>query len=134
MGQAACWTRYECVVDGAQIACLFNPRTGWSVYSAKAHLPGEGAHRVWVVYTPRPDELNPGFAAPLYRNGAVVIAHSAQLAAALRNLPGGDRAAVLVEQVVALEAREERVAFGDSLPAGLKLVLDDERPSEQPVE
>jgi molecular chaperone DnaK (HSP70) len=50
-----------------------------------------------------------------------------QLAAAVRALPGGDRAAVLVEQVVDLEAREERVALGDTLPAGLKLVLDDER-------
>ena len=40
----------------------------------------------------------------------------------LRSLPGGERAAILVEQVVALEAREERVAFGDTLPAGLRLV------------
>ena len=48
----------------------------------------------------------------------------AQLAALLHTLPGGDRAVVLVEQVVALEAREERVALGDTLPAGLKLVLD----------
>jgi hypothetical protein len=53
-----------------------------------------------------------------------------QLAGAVRALPGGDRAAVLVEQVVALEAREELVALGDTLPAGLKLVLDDERPTE----
>ena len=51
----------------------------------------------------------------------------AQLADALRALPGGDRAVVLVEQVVALEAREERVALGDTLPAGLKLVIDDDR-------
>jgi molecular chaperone DnaK (HSP70) len=50
-----------------------------------------------------------------------------QLADMLRTLPGGERAAVLVEQVVALEAREERVALGDTLPAGLKLVIDDER-------
>ena len=48
-----------------------------------------------------------------------------QLAAVVRGMPGGDRAAVLVEQVVELEAREELVALGDSLPAGLKLVLDD---------
>jgi hypothetical protein len=47
---------------------------------------------------------------------------------AVRALPGGDRAAVLVEQVIALEAREEQVALGDTLPAGLKLVIDDERP------
>jgi hypothetical protein len=52
----------------------------------------------------------------------------AQLAAAVRALPGGDRAAVLVEQVVDLEAREERVALGDTLPAGLKLVHADEPP------
>ncbi|HTL34518.1 MAG TPA: Hsp70 family protein [Kofleriaceae bacterium] len=51
----------------------------------------------------------------------------AQLATFVRNLRGGDRAVVLVEQVVALEAREERVALGDTLPAGLKLVIDDER-------
>jgi hypothetical protein len=50
-----------------------------------------------------------------------------KLAALVRGMPGGDRAAVLVEQVVALEAREERVALGDTLPAGLRLVIDDER-------
>jgi molecular chaperone DnaK (HSP70) len=49
-----------------------------------------------------------------------------QLAATVRAMPGGDRAAVLVEQVVELEAREERVALGDTLPAGLKLALDDD--------
>jgi len=54
----------------------------------------------------------------------------ARLAATVRAMPGGDRAAVLVEQVVDLEAREERVALGDTLPAGLKLVIDDERPAE----
>ena len=42
-------------------------------------------------------------------------------------MPGGDRAVVLIEQVVELEAREERVALGDTLPAGLRLVIDDER-------
>ncbi|MCE9580426.1 MAG: hsp70 family protein [Deltaproteobacteria bacterium] len=46
------------------------------------------------------------------------------IAALVRALPGGDRAAVLVEQVVALEAREERVALGDTLPSGLRLVAD----------
>jgi molecular chaperone DnaK (HSP70) len=51
----------------------------------------------------------------------------AQLAQVVRAMPGGDRAAVLVEQVVDLEAREERVALGDTLPAGLRLVIDDER-------
>jgi len=49
----------------------------------------------------------------------------ARLAEVVRALPGGDRAAVLVEQVVALEAREERVALGDTLPAGLKLLIDE---------
>ncbi|HEY4244423.1 MAG TPA: Hsp70 family protein [Kofleriaceae bacterium] len=48
----------------------------------------------------------------------------AKVAAVVRALPGGDRAALLVEQVVELEAREERVALGDTLPAGLKLVPD----------
>jgi molecular chaperone DnaK (HSP70) len=56
-------------------------------------------------------------------------ASRARLAAVVRAMPGGDRAAVLVEQVVDLEAREERVALGDTLPAGLKLVIDDERPA-----
>ncbi len=51
----------------------------------------------------------------------------AKLATAVRAMPGGERAVVLVEQVVALEAREERVALGDTLPAGLRLVIDDER-------
>ncbi len=46
----------------------------------------------------------------------------ARLAELLRTMPGGDRAVVLVEQVVALEAREERVALGDTLPAGLRMV------------
>jgi hypothetical protein len=54
----------------------------------------------------------------------------AQLANIVRAMPGGERAVVLVEQVVALEAREERVALGDTLPAGLKLVIDDERPAD----
>jgi molecular chaperone DnaK (HSP70) len=55
----------------------------------------------------------------------------ARLAEVVRALPGGDRAAVLVEQIVALEAREERVALGDTLPAGLRLVIDDERPEPE---
>jgi hypothetical protein len=50
-----------------------------------------------------------------------------RLVEAVRAMPGGERAALLVEQVVALEAREERVALGDTLPAGLRLVIDDER-------
>jgi molecular chaperone DnaK (HSP70) len=44
----------------------------------------------------------------------------ARLVERLRATPGGERAARLVEEVVALEAREERVAFGDSLPSGLR--------------
>ena len=54
-------------------------------------------------------------------------ASRARAAAVVRAMPGGERAAVLVEQVVDLEAREERVALGDTLPAGLKLVIDDDR-------
>jgi hypothetical protein len=50
----------------------------------------------------------------------------ARLAARLRSIPGGERTARLVEEVVALEAREERVAFGDSLPAGLRRLDLDE--------
>lgn len=52
-----------------------------------------------------------------------------KLAEQLRQLPGGERAVVLVEQVVALEAREERVVLGDTLPAGLRMVPE---PDEQP--
>ena len=47
-----------------------------------------------------------------------------RLVAVLRAMPGGERAAMLVEQVVALESREERVALGDTLPAGLRLIHD----------
>ena len=62
-----------------------------------------------------------------------------KLADAVRALPGGERAVVLIEQVVELEAREERVALGDTLPAGLRLVPEasgdeaeaDERPMDQ---
>jgi len=49
-----------------------------------------------------------------------------RLAERLRETSGGDRTARLVERVVALEAREERVALGDTLPAGLRLVADDD--------
>jgi len=48
----------------------------------------------------------------------------ARAAAAVRQMPGGERGAVLIEQVVTLEAREERVVLGDTLPAGLRLVGD----------
>ena len=44
----------------------------------------------------------------------------ARLLDRLREWPGLARTARLVEEVVALEAREEKVAFGDSLPAGLR--------------
>jgi molecular chaperone DnaK (HSP70) len=50
----------------------------------------------------------------------------AQLADAVRALPGGERAVVLLEQIVELEAREERAILGDTLPAGLRLVASDE--------
>ncbi|MEQ1787357.1 MAG: molecular chaperone DnaK, partial [Acidimicrobiales bacterium] len=48
-----------------------------------------------------------------------------RVAAALRTMPGGERAALLVEQVIALEAREERVALGDTLPSGLRITEPD---------
>jgi hypothetical protein len=44
----------------------------------------------------------------------------ARLAAWLRGA-GAERAAVLVEQIVALDAREEHIALGDTLPPGLRL-------------
>ncbi|HPH65799.1 MAG TPA: Hsp70 family protein [Kofleriaceae bacterium] len=48
----------------------------------------------------------------------------ARLAAMVKQLPGGARAAVLIEEVVPLDAREELVALGDTLPAGLRMVPD----------
>jgi hypothetical protein len=50
----------------------------------------------------------------------------ARLAERLRGASGGERLARLVEEIIALEAREERVALGDTLPAGLRLIHDDE--------
>ncbi|MBT8496073.1 MAG: molecular chaperone DnaK, partial [Deltaproteobacteria bacterium] len=44
----------------------------------------------------------------------------------LKGIPGGERTAKLVESVVELEAREERVLLGDSLPAGLRLARDED--------
>lgn len=60
-------------------------------------------------------------------------ASRAKLAAYVRALPGGERAAVLVEQIVELEAREERVAMGDTLPAGLTLKLAAEAEAAEPA-
>jgi hypothetical protein len=48
----------------------------------------------------------------------------AKLAKRLLTIPGAARSAKLVEEIVELEALEERVALGDSLPAGLRLVAD----------
>jgi hypothetical protein len=48
-----------------------------------------------------------------------------RLSQRLRAIPGGDRTARLVEEIVALEAREERVALGDTLPPGLRLTPDE---------
>jgi hypothetical protein len=55
-----------------------------------------------------------------------IVAWLSARADVVRAMPGGERAVVLIEQVVALEAREERVALGDTLPAGLRMVLDDD--------
>jgi hypothetical protein len=49
-----------------------------------------------------------------------------KLSQRLRSTPGGERSARLVDEIVELEAREERVALGDTLPAGLRLVSDSE--------
>jgi molecular chaperone DnaK (HSP70) len=54
----------------------------------------------------------------------------ARLCARLLATQSGERAARLVAEVVALEAREELVAFGDSLPAGLRLAGLDASVSE----
>lgn len=48
----------------------------------------------------------------------------ARLTARLRDM-GAPRAAVLVAQVVALEVREQSIALGDTLPAGLRLASPD---------
>ena len=53
----------------------------------------------------------------------------ARVAAMVRELPGGARAAVLIDEIVPLDAREELVALGDTLPAGLRMtVVTDELP------
>jgi molecular chaperone DnaK (HSP70) len=49
-----------------------------------------------------------------------------RLAGRLEEIDGAERIVRLVREVVSLEAREEKVALGDSLPPGLRLVLDDE--------
>ena len=54
----------------------------------------------------------------------------ARLATMVKQLPGGARAAVLIEDVVPLDAREELVALGDTLPAGLRMVPDASEPGE----
>ena len=55
-------------------------------------------------------------------------------AAAFIRQAGADRAATLVEQIVALEAREEHIALGDTLPPGLRLIGDDATsPAEPPA-
>lgn len=48
-----------------------------------------------------------------------------RLSKRLRATSGGERTARLVDEVIELEAREERVALGDTLPAGLRLVVDE---------
>jgi hypothetical protein len=48
----------------------------------------------------------------------------AQVAAFIR-AAGAGRAATLVEEVVALESREQHIALGDTLPPGLRLVAED---------
>jgi hypothetical protein len=47
-----------------------------------------------------------------------------RLAERLRQLPDGARLQRLVLEPVAREAREERLAFGDALPSGLRLVAE----------
>jgi hypothetical protein len=47
-----------------------------------------------------------------------------RLAERLRSAPDGERLARLVLEPTAREAREERLAFGDSLPSGLRLVAE----------
>ena len=93
------------VVPASKIAAWLDKLLGWS----------------W----PEPDKIGFALAQLGRRTGDrsrdLEDALRARLVAHLQALPGGERAAVLVEHVVALEAREERVAFGDTLPAGLRL-------------
>jgi len=49
----------------------------------------------------------------------------ARLTDRLRGIENAERPTRLVEEIVDLEAREERVALGDSLPPGLRLVKDE---------
>lgn len=50
----------------------------------------------------------------------------ARLAARLAEIPGTEHIVRLVTEVVSLEAREEKIALGDSLPPGLRLVVEEE--------
>ena len=60
----------------------------------------------------------------LFADQLKTIEDYGRLSARLRAVPGGERLARLLDEVVALEAREERVALGDTLPAGLRLLPD----------
>jgi molecular chaperone DnaK (HSP70) len=136
---------------GDELMRRMEPRKGredlvhlWALARVGARVPlygplnavvGPSAVRGWVAQLaawdwPEPDKV----AFPLAQLGRKTgdrardldDATRAQLAAVVRGLPGGERAVVLIEQVVALEAREERVALGDTLPAGLRMVVDDD--------
>jgi molecular chaperone DnaK (HSP70) len=137
---------------GDELIRRMEPRKGreelvhlWALARIGARVPlygplnavvGPSAVRGWVLQLlgwdwPEPDKV----AFPLAQLGRKTGDRSrdlddatrAKLADVVRALPGGERAVVLLEQVVALEAREERVALGDTLPAGLRLVGDDDR-------
>lgn len=51
-----------------------------------------------------------------------------RVAAMVSQLPGGARAAVLIDEIVPLDAREELVALGDTLPAGLRMTVVADNP------
>ena len=75
----------------------------------------------WTAHRDDPDRLVPKLV------GGIDVASAAQVAGTIVPVPGGVGPAmlgVLVEQIVALEAREEYIALGDTLPPGLHLVRE----------
>ncbi len=113
----------------------------WALSRIGARVPLYGPlnsvvsmHRVrdWVAAMPawdwpEPDKVAFALAQLARRTGDrsrdLDDATRAAVAKMVSQLPGGARAAVLVEEIVPLDAREELVALGDTLPAGLRMTV-----------
>jgi molecular chaperone DnaK (HSP70) len=111
----------NCVVPAATVVAWLQPLLGWS----------------W----PQPAKVAFSIAQLARRTGdrgRDLDDESRLRTAAWLRQAGAMRAATLVEEVVALEAREEHMALGDTLPPGLRLATESDRPAtpievEQPV-